>query len=269
MVMDDLRALGRKLMEMSAGLRFSGRAGEFVTVGASGDDTLLIDKTAEDIILAHLGALGESFTVVSEECGVIGQGPCGVTGQDPLRMIIDPIDGSKNAVNGVPMFSTSIAAARGGTLADIHMAYVINLSSGDEFTAETGAGAFLNGRPIAASKSADIGIIIYETQNPAADIAAIMPLIYACRRARCFGSTALDLAHLAGGAASVVAIPYMTRAIDFAAGYLLVKEAGGVVTDFSGNDISGTLSGIERSTTLLAAANPEVHKKAVDLLNGT
>jgi myo-inositol-1(or 4)-monophosphatase len=258
--MDDLRAIGVKLMEMSAGLRFSGRAGEFITVGASGDDTLLIDKTAEDIILAHLGSLGEFFHIVSEECGVVGDGP--------VRIIIDPIDGSKNAVNGVPMFSTSIAAARGATLADIHMGYVINLSSGDEFTAEKDAGAFLNGRPIAASKLEDIGIIIYETQNPAVDIPAIMPLINVCRRARCFGSTALDLAHLAGGAASLVAIAYATRPIDFAAGYLLVKEAGGIVTDFSGNDISCSLSGIERTTTLLAAANPQVHFKAVALLNG-
>jgi len=259
MVMDDLRAIGGKLMKMAAELRFSGRAGEFITVGASGDDTLLIDKTAEDIILAHLDTLGESFTVVSEECGIRGDGP--------VRVIVDPVDGSKNAVNGVPMFSTSIAAASGGTLADIRMAYVINLSSGDEFTAETGGGAFLNGRPIAASKDADIGIILYETQHPALDIPAMMPLIEACRRARCFGSTALDLAHLAGGAASLVAIPYMTRPIDFAAGYLLVKEAGGIVTDFSGGDISGSISGVERSTSLLAAANPQVHKKALTLLN--
>jgi myo-inositol-1(or 4)-monophosphatase len=94
-----------------------------------------------------------------------------------------------------------------------------------------------------------------------------MPLISLCNRARCFGSTALDMAFLAQGAVSALIVPSPSRSFDFAAGYLLVREAGGIVTDLDGREIDQVKIGVERSTPLLASANEEVHKKALEVMH--
>ncbi len=228
--------------------------------GASGDTTHPIDKLAEDIVYEELERLGEPVTLVSEECGIReikGGGP---------RLLVDPIDGSRNAVSGIPLFSTSIALVDGDTVGQTEIGYVVNLVSGDEFWAIKGEGSFMNGSPITTQQDAVFRVIAYEAQTPKTDIPAIMPLISVFHRARCFGSTALDLAFLAQGAVSVFVVPSLSRSFDFAAGYLLIKEAGGIVTDIDGKEIDGVEVSVNRSTPLLASANEELHRKAVEIL---
>ena len=93
-----------------------------------------------------------------------------------------------------------------------------------------------------------------------------MPLLSMFDRVRCFGSTALDLAFLAQGALSVFVVPCPSRSFDFAAGYLLVKEAGGIVTDLKGDSIEDVEIGVKKSTPLLAAANVKLHTRAMECL---
>jgi len=228
--------------------------------GAGGDATYPIDKKAEDIVIEEAVKLKMSLTIVSEECGVRDIRGGGI------KLLLDPIDGSRNALSGVPLFSTSIAIVDGNTIGETALGYVINLISGDEFWAIKGGGSFLNGMKITAQKDNSLKVLAYEAQTPKVDIPLIMPLISMFGRARCFGSTALDLSFLAQGALSVFVVPSHSRSFDFAAGYLMVKEAGGSITDLTGMKIEDTGISVKRTTSLLASGNEDIHKKALEIL---
>ena len=109
-------------------------------LGQGGDDTTAIDQAAEDAVVARLAATGEDFVLVSEELGERTFGSGG-----PRRVVVDPIDGSVNAKRGIPFFSLSLAVAEGPTMGDVVFGYVYDFGSGEEWTAERGKGAFLDG----------------------------------------------------------------------------------------------------------------------------
>ncbi|HDH13396.1 MAG TPA: hypothetical protein ENG83_14575 [Nitrospirae bacterium] len=262
MNINDIRKIGERLGR-EIPLHLTGlRAGAPIGKGASGDITHPIDKRAEDIVIEEIKKLGAPVTLVSEECGVRDINGGGV------RLLVDPIDGSRNAISGIPLFSTSIALVDGDTIGDTTAGYVINLISGDEFWAVRGGGSYLNGLPIKTQQDSTFRVLAYEAQTPGKDIPGILPLVSLFNRARCFGSTALDMAFLSQGAVSVFIVPSQSRSFDFAAGYLLVKEAGGIVTDLFGKKIDEVETGVKRSTPLLASANKELHRKALEILNG-
>jgi myo-inositol-1(or 4)-monophosphatase len=254
-----LRAIGRELLRQIPSVKKWSKIP--VGIGASGDKTHQIDKAAEDIILSGLQDSGESLTIVSEEAGIKNISGGGKT------VLIDPVDGSRNAVSGIPFYCTSIAVADGNTVGDIELAYIVNLINGDEFWAEKSKGAFLNGERITTQKDDIFYLVAYEAQTPKKDILHITPLISESRKTRCLGSTALDLAYLASGAISVFANPSPSRSFDFAGGWLLVKEAGGVFTDMKGNPIDTVGIGLKKSTPLLVSGNTELHERALRLLN--
>ena len=143
----------------------------------------------------------------------------------------------------------------------------MNLINGDEFWAERGKGAFLNGKKIKTQQDDVFYLIAYEAQAPHKDIPRIIQLLSESRKTRCLGSTALDLAYLAMGAISVFVSPSPSRGFDFAGGWLLVKEAGGVVTDLSGLIIDTLEASLKKSTTLLVSGNAHLHDKALRLLS--
>jgi myo-inositol-1(or 4)-monophosphatase len=252
---------------MRAGIaEFLSREGGTVPLGrgAGGDKTFPVDRWAEDIVIAGLEEVhrhGEAFTLISEELGIrkFGEGRAVV--------VVDPIDGSNNAKTGVPLFAVSIALLEGTTLGDLRTGYVMNLPTGDEFRAVKGNGAFKNGKRITTPANDEITIVAYEASTPGTDIPRILPLLGAARRARCFGSLALDLAFVASGAASVFATANRSRAFDFAAGMLILREAGGVITDLDGNNIDHVSVGLERTVPLLAAKNAAAHAKALEILS--
>ncbi|MEA2298398.1 MAG: monophosphatase, partial [Solirubrobacteraceae bacterium] len=111
--------------------------------GEGGDEALVIDRAAEQIVFDELEALrdaGHRFTAISEERGTVGYGAA-----EPL-VVIDPIDGSLNAKRGMTHFSLSIAVADGPTMADVFFGYVYDFGAREEWTARRGAGAELEGR---------------------------------------------------------------------------------------------------------------------------
>lgn len=228
--------------------------------GAAGDKTYPVDKKAEEIILEGLFSTGEALTAVSEEKGLIE-----INGGGKI-VLIDPIDGSKNAVSGIPLFCTSIAVSEGEEIGLISLSYIINLVNGDEFWAEKGRGAFLNGKKIRTQEDSVLRLVAYEAQSPGRDIADALPLLSEAHKTRCLGSVALDLAYLAAGAVSIFINPSPSRSFDFGGGYLIVKEAGGVFTDAEGGPIESSKIGLERTTSLLASGNPALHEKALKLL---
>jgi len=260
MRIEDLRDIGNALFAMAKERRLSKGAGEVLGRGAGGDKTYAFDREAEEIILSGIEKLGEPVSFISEETGMRQ------TGEGPLRVIIDPIDGSRNAVSGIPVFCSSIAVANGATLGDVFLSYVINLANGDEFWAKRGEGSFWNGVKMRCQESDEYKVILYETQSPSKDLARILPVLSLFTRTRCLGATALDLCCLALGAASACVIPSPSRSFDFAGGWLIAKEAGAVVTDVSGGEIENIELGLGRSAPLLATGHGAIHKKLVSLL---
>lgn len=254
-----LGAIGRRLLKEIPLLKESSKT--FVGIGASGDKTYRIDKVAEDLIVSGLDESGEPLTIISEELGIRDLKGGG------RKVLIDPVDGSRNAVSGIPFYCTSIAVANGNTVGDIELAYVLNLVSGDEFWAGKDKGAFLNGERITTQNDDILYLVAYEAQSPSKDIARMTPLLSASRKTRCFGSTALDLSYLAYGAISIFANPSPSRSFDFAGGWLIVKEAGGVFTDIKGNGIETIELGLKKSTSLLVSGNIRLHEKALKFLN--
>jgi myo-inositol-1(or 4)-monophosphatase len=262
MKIESLRQIGRQLFSDIGNTRLKPFASEAIGKGASGDKTFPIDKKAEDIIIGSLEALNEPLSIISEEAGlkeIKGGGK---------RVLIDPIDGSKNAITGIPFYCTSIAVADKDNIGSVSLAYVINLLTGDEFWAEKGKGAFFNGERIHAQKDDVFYLIAYESPSPKNDIPKMIRLLSETRRTRCFGATALDLAYVAYGSVSVFLTPSPSRSFDFAGGYLLIKEAGGVFSDTDGNPIEEMEIGLKRSVPILAAGNKQLHEKALKLLHG-
>jgi myo-inositol-1(or 4)-monophosphatase len=260
MNIDHLKEIGGRLLREIAASRYAPGRKSAIGVGAAGDKTFPVDRLAEEIIVAGLKALKEPLTIVSEEMGVLE-----LRGGGPV-VLIDPIDGSKNAVAGIPYYCTSIAVADGHTLEDVRLSYIINLSNGEEFWAEAGSGAYLRDRRIHTQEDDILSLIAYEAPVPGKDIPAIIPLLARSRKTRCLGATALDLAYLASGAASVFVTSSLSRSFDFAGGWLLVTEAGGIITNTSGEPIEKVKLDLGKSSSLLAAGNPALHRKALELL---
>ncbi|MBI4686081.1 MAG: hypothetical protein HY755_12930 [Nitrospirae bacterium] len=256
-----LRNIGKQLLKEIPSLRQKPFSQTALGVGKAGDKTFPVDKQAEEIIISGLEATGEPLTIISEELGYMeikGGGK---------KIVIDPIDGSKNAIAGIPFYCTSIAIVNGDTIGDIELSYIVNLVNGDEFWAEKGQGAFLNSEKIETQKNDEIYLVAYEAQSPGRDTQMIMQLLSRSMKSRCLGATALDLAYLAYGSISIFVNPSLSRSFDFSGGWLIVKEAGGTFTDIRGNPVESTEISIKRSVSLLASGNEELHIKALKLLN--
>jgi myo-inositol-1(or 4)-monophosphatase len=256
---EKLRTIGERLLKEIPLIKKGPETA--IGIGASGDKTYPIDKIAEDIILSGLEESGEPLTIISEEIGVKDIKGGG------KKILIDPIDGSRNAVLGIPFYCSSIAVVDGNTVGDIELTYVVNLINGDEFWAEKGKGAFFNGERMKTQIDDEFYLVAYEAQSPDKDISRIIPLLSKSRKTRCLGATALDLSYLAYGAISVFTSPSPSRSFDFAGGWLIVMEAGGIFTDIKGNPIEDLEVSLKKSTPLLVSGNAKLHEKALRLLN--
>ena len=187
--------------------------------GEGGDDTTAIDAAVERAVVARFDATGEDFTLVSEELGVRAGGSTWV--------VLDPVDGSINAKRGLPFFSLSVAIAEGGTMDDVVFGYVYDFGTGEEWTAERGGGARLNGAPLDGEPPKDeIELLALEatrTDLVAKHAPALVGLVH---RVRIFGSLAISLCHLADGRVDGVCSLKAARSVDIAAAQLLVRERG-------------------------------------------
>jgi myo-inositol-1(or 4)-monophosphatase len=191
-----------------------------VGAGMGGDDTTAIDAAVERAVVARFDATGRDFNLVSEELGHRGEG-------DGVWIVLDPIDGSINAKRGLPFFSLSVAVAEGETMDDVVFGYVYDFGTGEEWTAERGAGARLNGEPLDGDRPKD-AIEILALEATRTDLVALHTpaLVGLVHRLRIFGSLAISLCHLADGRVDAVCSLKAARAVDIAAAQLLVRERG-------------------------------------------
>ena len=215
------------------------------------------DKKAEEVLVAGLTKARPRFGFLLEEGGKI-------EGADTSnRWIIDPLDGTTNFLHGIPHFSISIALERDGE----PVAGVIYEPITDQmFWAEKGQGAYLNGRRIRVSARRRLEESLFATGIPFASkqdhdrflsqLKVVMAVSAGVRR---FGSAALDLAYVAAGRYEGF-WEFGLHPWDIAAGIVLVREAGGFVTDIGGG-------GMMESGEILAA-NDSLHGPLLKILAG-
>ncbi len=221
-----------------------------VSVKGPSDFVTQADLACEKTLFEELSKAREGYGFLMEEQGTI-------QGSDKThRWIIDPLDGTTNFLHGIPLFAISIALERDGELV---AALVYNPAMDEFYTAERGKGAFLNDRRLRVAGRKTLSQSVVVTGIPhrgrgnhdqqLQEQRAVMQEVSGVRRT---GSAALDLAWVASGRFDA----YWERGIqawDMAAGILLVREAGGMVTDMDGKD------DMLKKGDILAASVP-IHK---------
>jgi len=218
----------------AAGKTISGRMGRPGLVRHKGqaDYVTEVDKACERAILEVIQCNFPAHGVLSEESPFMGGE------RSELTWIVDPLDGTTNFIHGFPMVSVSVAVARGE---EVLLALILDPLRGELFMAKRGLGAELNGEPIRVRDRASVSDALMATGFPHRAkhyldpyMAAMGRILQEANDLRRAGSAALDLAYVACGRLDGFWEPGL-KPWDVAAGSLLVKEAGGIVTDFWGN----------------------------------
>ena len=214
-----------------------------------------VDHAAETAIVDCLQRLQPSVPILAEERGVVSGSKTG------CRFIVDPLDGTTNFAHGFPVFAVSIAYEEGG---QVVAGAVLDPVREELFTAEAGGGAHLNGTPIRVSPTNRMQHALLATGFPYSREAmerALELFVRIMRRARAVrraGSAALDLCCVAAGRLDAFWEETL-RAWDTAAGEVIVREAGGLVTDFEGRPF--TNGGPD-----IAVSNGRLHPALLEIL---
>jgi len=226
--------------------------------GAGGDETIQLDRDLEKIAFAALRRAG-NVRIVSEEIGIVEYGTPRCT------VVLDPLDGSRNAMRGIPFFTISLALLDGASLGTVRAGYVRHLLQKDEFWALRGAGSFRNGTRTHTSRSRQLAMLGFEPYPLEGRVlAGNMRVLAHATRARALGSVAAGLCLAATGAFDAhVCLWDGLRTLDVAAGKLIAEEAGCIVTDAYGRSIDHLAVDIKtRSSTVCAP--PRLHRKVIE-----
>ena len=228
-----------------------------VSLKGPGDFVTNCDKKVEKILIDELLKARPSYSILSEEIGEINN-------DDSFKWIIDPIDGTSNFLHGIPHFAISIGLEHNK---EIVCGIIYDPIKDEMFTAEKGNGSYLNNQRMRVSFRSKLEDCMIFTGGPKRDaknrelalkeyykfsIKLLSPI-------RKLGSASLDMAYVAAGRCD----GFWQRNLnywDIAAGIILIKEAGGFVTDFEGNDAY-----IENKTIL--ATNSRINKEMIEVLN--
>ncbi|MFX0007160.1 MAG: inositol monophosphatase family protein [Promethearchaeota archaeon] len=215
--------------------------------GAGGDLSMEIDLIAEKVIINSIEKADANLLLISEEIGEKYIGDVEKAKIDQNVLIVDPLDGSNNAVRGVPYCSVSIALATGNRINDIIKAVVLNLNTKDIYWAEKGKGAYFNDSQIYVSDLDITENCFFELNLPMKNLMKnlqeLSPLIQRFYRIRILGSSALTLCQLARGSMEAfINLRPNNRLVDVAAGMLILKEAGGKIYSIDGKEIDHELS---------------------------
>lgn len=207
-----------------------------ISMKGPADFVTVADQRTERILVEELSRVRPGYGFLVEESGTIA-GP-----DQSHRFIIDPLDGTTNFLHGIPHFAISIALEREGQLVS---AVIFNPVTDDLFMAEKGQGAFLNNKRLRVAARKELRLSLAATGIPfmghgneadhalfLKELGAVMGASSGVRR---YGAASLDLAWLAAGRYDCV----WERGLapwDMAAGILMVREAGGRVSDLTGGE---------------------------------
>ncbi|MBI2906161.1 MAG: inositol monophosphatase [Chloroflexi bacterium] len=251
---------------MDIAMQAARRAGEIAVDGFSkarnvrqksrGNVVTDVDLRAEKEIVGLLRTEYPHFNIMAEEGG-------GRETPSPYVWIVDPLDGSRNYASGLPIFCVSLALARDG---DVVLGVTYDALRDEMFTAEKGKGAFLNATPICVGDKATLeesfvgGDLGYEDARGAQALELMQSIWPGVQGFRVIGSASLGVAYAAAGRFDL----YFHNCVypwDYAAGIVLVREAGGVITERGGAPLT-------LKTTGVVAANTSVHADFLRLAAG-
>ena len=239
-------------------------SGVMVEMGADGTPTKSIDKVAENAVLSELRRSGSGFRVLSEEIGEV------LIGEKPEYFIhLDPLDGTFNAVKGIPFYAVSIYLSKD----DCHFGYVYDLARGTKYYAEVGRGAYVEPgdcelKVSMTSNLKDFSVSAYTIRPNTSRIVGIGDTV---RRIRTLGCTSMEMVMVASGKLDAfVDLRGMLRIVDVAAGRLILEEAGGVITNAAGEKLhldGNTTSKMWQKTDLIGS-NGMLHNDLLNLIRG-
>lgn len=256
----ELRELATEIAE-EAGQLARTRRQEGVRLAATksslADIVTEADREVEALIRARLRAARADDGFLGEESGA-------EVGSSGITWVVDPIDGTVNYAYGIPAYNVSIAAVRGepDPATWEALAGAVNAPAlGETFTAARGHGAWVNGSRLAVTAETPAGALLatgfgYDPATHEGDIATVARVMPMARDIRRMGAAALDLAFVAAGRLD----GYFERGLrpwDFAAGALLVEEAGGVVSRID----------VDSLRPMLIAGGPDVHARLLAILD--
>ena len=260
--------------------------GTEIKIGADGTPTSYIDQIAEEKIVNILKNADVLSYLISEEVGELklGKGTkriikltqelkrTDLTEEETPKFIflIDPIDGTSNAIKEIPAYAISIAIAevnqgRLATINDVELGFVYNLANGNFIEAEKGKGCHLNNEPLTPSTNVQINKMTLGGFTKSGTSEA-SKLVDRARRMRVLGSVVLELSYVASGRYDAFLDLRGSRIIDIAAGKLILDETGCIITDKYGHKLNNILSIYEKSI-VVAANNKEMHQQIIDILN--
>ena len=227
-----------------------------VSIKGPGDFVTASDKKVEKILIEELQKARPNYSILSEEIGKINN-------DESFRWIIDPIDGTSNFLHGIPHFAISIGLEHNN---EIICGIIYDPIKDEMFIAEKGNGAYLNNQRIRVSSRKKLKDCMICTGGPKFESVdrelsmeeykkfssrVLVPI-------RKLGSAALDMAYVASGRCD----GFWTRNLnywDIAAGIILIKESGGFVTDFYGEN-----NYIENKTILVT--NSKINNEMIEIL---
>ena len=263
-VIEILREVSNKIYENVKDIAGTEDAAGDFGRGAGGDISRNIDIIAEKTVLDYLKEINFECVVLGEECGRVelSKNPKGY-------VIMDAIDGSANAVRGVPFFCSSLAFATENKLSSITDGVITNLSNGEMYWASKDKGSFFNNKKIKVHHKEPIYKIIgINTSGATADLMKRLQPIYENHdHTRHFGANALEMALFARGKMDIfIDLRDKIRIQDIAAGYLIVKEAGGLLLDADLKPLDSDLS-YETRISFIAAANQKILDEIISQIN--
>jgi len=254
-VIEILKEASKRVFENVKGLAGTSAAAGDYGRGAGGDISRNIDIVAEKSVLDYLKEISFECVVLGEECGRVE-----LSSKPKGFVIMDAIDGSANAVRGIPFFCCSLAFATEDKISSITDGVVTDLSSGDMYWASKGKGSFLNGKKIHVQENEPIYRIVGINLSGATteQVKKLHPILKSHNHTRHFGANALEMALFARGLIDIfIDIREKIRVQDIAAGYLLIKEAGGLVLDAKLEPLDADLS-YKTRLSFIATANKKI-----------
>ena len=233
--------------------------------GAGGDSMKLVDLAAEKAITEVMLEHSISFTLISEESGIkeFGDSP------KEYYATVDPIDGTTNLIRGLPFYCSSIAISSKPTSSSVYAATVVDLFHNVTYSAFEGKGATRDNNKITPSKVVSLDEAVIGMDLNTYKIKEIAPklseIIQQTKHIRHFGANALELCYVAEGLTDAfIDFRGKLRATDVAAGFFIIKEAGGTITSTENKLIDLELDP-KQTVKFVASGNKEIHNRILSL----
>ena len=216
-----------------------------IGIGADGTPTKYIDKIAEDIAINYIKKSKIKINILSEEAGFLDF-------HGEYTFVLDPIDGTRNSVRGIPIYSISLAVGK-RSMDDIDFGIVKNIPTGDLYIAEKGNGSYFNNKRISTPEIPENEMIFsFNNSN------AIQNFDYRFNKLRSLGCASLEMCMVASGSIDIYAVTdeYL-RVTDIAASSLILKESGCFLTNIEGKKVNLDLN-LDGRTSIIAACNMDL-----------